>query len=494
MKRILLSALAVLNIAAFCSSAIAAEPQFVFRSKSTLLQAAPPATDTMTASVSGPVTLNLGAQSTPFSADGGTPEYSWKGTRLPAGVEISAGGTIRSVTAGRWTGLTAVATDNATPPVSASVTFDLNVNAPPASLLVWGYNGNGQLGTGDNVSSKVPLPAGSTVAWEALSAGRFHSCGLISGSLYCWGDRTGGVLGDGAVSGSVLEPELIGGSSDWTSVSASSAHTCGIKGSGQLYCWGLNPYGELGIGNTADQNTPQLVASVSGWTMVSSGQDHTCGIRQGGELWCWGRNDVGQLGLGPDSQSDLFRPAPSRVGTDSDWSWVSTGIATHTCGIRNGGELYCWGDNRFGALGFDTKFAPTDPYGRPQYEPRQVGSNNDWSTVSVGFQFTCGLRGGGQRWCWGQNTMGELGNAETLERGIPVKSDSFDDWQWLDVGEQHGCGFRSSGLYCWGRNSNGAVGMDGTPFRVTTPLQVTSNLPWTLFSAGGNFTISAVAP
>ncbi len=75
------------------------------------------------------------------------------------------------------------------------------------------------------------------------------------------------------------------------------AHTCEIR-YGALYCWGNNQYGQLGIGNTANQSTPVAVPGMSsGVTAVSLGQQNTCAIKDGG-LWCWGLNNNGQLGDG----------------------------------------------------------------------------------------------------------------------------------------------------------------------------------------------------
>ena len=76
------------------------------------------------------------------------------------------------------------------------------------------------------------------------------------------------------------------------------------------------------------------------------------GIRNGGELYCWGNNDIGQVGDG--TQTD--RLVPTRVGTANDWTDIAAG-EDHNCGIRNGGDLYCWGANSMGQLGNGTGVA-----------------------------------------------------------------------------------------------------------------------------------------
>ena len=196
-------------------------------------------------------------------------------------------------------------------------------------------------------------------------------------------------------------PTRIGIASDWTHIALSIQaysvlpHTCGLR-SGKLFCWGHNGFGQLGDGTngssyfdtSADKNTPTLIGSNSDWTHISLGNIHTCGIRSG-NLYCWGGNDYGQLGDGTNSNKNI----PTRVGIDSDWTHVSSG-ARHTCGVRNTGELYCWGNDYGGELGdgilFNHKNIPT-----------RVGSNFDWTHVSSGYLAACGIRNNGELFCWG---------------------------------------------------------------------------------------------
>jgi alpha-tubulin suppressor-like RCC1 family protein len=69
-----------------------------------------------------------------------------------------------------------------------------------------------------------------------------------------------------------------------------------------LWCWGNNLEGEVGIGSGSipRQYLPRQVISPvpGGWASVSGGESHTFAVRAGGDLWCWGANDDGQLGLG----------------------------------------------------------------------------------------------------------------------------------------------------------------------------------------------------
>ena len=134
-------------------------------------------------------------------------------------------------------------------------------------------------------------------------------------------------------------PTRVGSATDWKLVSAGGfgflseeanefpGHTCGIRGVGELYCWGENRLGELGIGSTAQANTPTREATASSWRAVSAGGLHTCGIQNGNDLYCWGRRLLDTPGSPP---GDVTVPERWVFG---GWSSVSAG-GIHTVGIR----------------------------------------------------------------------------------------------------------------------------------------------------------------
>ncbi|HSA33476.1 MAG TPA: hypothetical protein P5077_07110, partial [bacterium] len=127
------------------------------------------------------------------------------------------------------------------------------------------------------------------------------------------------------------------------SVSVGGSHTCGLKPSGELYCWGDNHHGQIGDGTIDDKNSPTRVGIESDWGSVSARrEDHTCGVKVSGSLYCWGDNQWSELGDGTEND----RATPTRIGTESDWASVEAGDFS-TCGVKKSGELYCWGNNWF---------------------------------------------------------------------------------------------------------------------------------------------------
>lgn len=210
-----------------------------------------------------------------------------------------------------------------------------------------------------------------------VEAGGQHTCGIrTTGTVACWGSDADGE--------SSPPPGL------YSAVSSGIGFSCGLRSDG-LKCWGRDGSGQA--------SPPSGV-----YRSVAAGYTHACAIRSDGTLACWGANGDGR--------------ATPPGGT---FLQVSSGNA-HTCAIREDGTVACWGDNGSG---------------------RATPPSNSFLQVSAGGAFTCGIRYDHQIACWGETAAGQ-GN---------VPSGTF---RQVTAGYANACAVRADGaVVCWGDNSSG---------------------------------------
>lgn len=352
--------------------------------------------------------------------------------------------------------------------------------ATGCNLRSVGANSSGQLGDRSQVERTTPVAAGA-VTFTSISAGSDHSCGIAeAGTLFCWGTNGSARAGLGDDVAFATEPTQVGTASDWTAVSAGSAHTCGIRG-GLVHCWGSNLHGKTdprsGAESVAAPTTPQELRSFVA-SSVSAGVDHTCATRNDGLLVCWGRNDDGRLGAG-----DTVATPAVRI-TGGGYRTVSAGH--HTCAITTTGRLDCWGRNDRGQLGVGDLQA--------RLVPQAVTQQPGWTSVDVGTRHTCGLAQDGSASCWGHGDQGQLGLGSTQDRLVPVRVAPGTRWIALATGSRHTCAVRTDGRpLCWGDNQDGSLG-DGTEVDRLVPTPMAGDLDAIDVSAGGGHTHVILAP
>ena len=277
------------------------------------------------------------------------------------------------------------------------------------TLFCWGLNDNGQLGDDTTTTRPTPTQVGTSSSWTTLAAGMRHTCGIRSdGTLWCWGYNINGQLGVGSTTQQNSPTQVTSPAPNgWSQVWAGNASTCATRTDGSLYCWGYGGTGGLGNGTTANvQTTPTAVTNptTNAWTTLSIGYNFACGI-QSTALYCWGANDYGSLGNGNGGQQST----PTQVS--GNWTGVGAGWY-HACATRTTGSLWCWGAAGEGQLG-------TGVGAGNAFSPTQVGSATSWSTVTAGDYFTCGTQTDRTVWCWGQNTVGQLGINDITDRATP---------------------------------------------------------------------------
>ncbi len=289
----------------------------------------------------------------------------------------------------------------------------------------WGYNGNGRLGNGLVSDSSNPVTvtqaagvlAGKTVT--NISAGGDHTCAIANAQAFCWGSGSSGRLGNSSTSQQVnpvpvtQSAGVLAGKSV-TDISAGSEHTCAIA-NGQVYCWGLNNYGQLGTGNTNNSLIPVLVTQAAGVlagksvTSISTGMNSTCAVANG-QAFCWGWNYIGQLGTGNTNNSLVPVPVTQAAGVLAGKTVTSISTrAIHVCAVANG-QAFCWGEGSAGRLGHGVANSSSAPVA---VNVSGVFAGKTVSSITASTHNSCAIANG-RAYCWGWNNYGQLGEGTTV--------------------------------------------------------------------------------
>ena len=326
----------------------------------------------------------------------------------------------------------------------------------------WGENRFGQLGDGSFEARTKPVKVAGGHQFVDLALGVAHTCGLTAdGSAYCWGSNGGspgggggyspenGALGDGTETNHNVPTPVSGGLS-FKQISAGQGHTCGVTTSGAAYCWGYNHSGELGDGSFDNRLVPTRVQGGS-FEEIGASEWSSCGL-SGGRVFCWG--EPPNAGNPPTSKPEDSVPHDIG-GSYPALHGLSVGD-TNGCGLSPAGAAYCWGDNSYGALGQGS----VDIY--ISLTPLPVVGGHTFSEIGSGYLHSCGLAEGGAMFCWGYNNFGPLGQGTSDLNAHPTPGAVVGGHAFtrLGVGNGHSCGIDSGGFaWCWGFNAQGQLGV-----------------------------------
>jgi outer membrane protein OmpA-like peptidoglycan-associated protein len=366
------------------------------------------------------------------------------------------------------------------------------------------------------VAPMATAPAGASVQLSnptmpfKIAGGDGFMCMVVNGVVNCSGTNVLGQLGDGTTTSRNYLKAIKGDSKieGAYSLAVGKSHACAVSGngssnpgSGKLYCWGDNQFGQLGDGTNTSSSLPVLVTtSISGAFMNASvrgiflGDNHTCAITSilsVNRLFCWGLNNKGQLGDNtvidrnrPTEVKGVFTTGGILTGATADFRatpWAAAG-AEHTCAgsVANSSKIYCWGANGSGQLGNNSttdSLLPVDT----GLGGTSSGSANT-AFVAAGSDFTCATDAGFLK-CWGENGSGQMGNGGSTDVLVPTDVPTFGGFTnaviyALAAGGDTVCVVKTANtaenLWCWGANNAGQVG-DNTTTNRDRPTLVLDN-------------------
>lgn len=236
-------------------------------------------------------------------------------------------------------------------------------------LWCWGHNTVGQTipGGEDEIGTPTQLSAPELEDVEDVALGLTHTCGLVHGKVFCWGDEAAFECDEASEDTAAGLHRVPFREQIVSSIAAGDRHTCAMTDAG-VFCWGVNRCGQVDDDGACDAQCsepgapdaatccapPRLVepldpALALGEHRISAGAEHTCLSRPPGDVKCWGHNG--------DKQVDPFdssrrKPVTERELGNLDATELALG-SHHSCVLQTGGQIQCWGGNENGQLGQD---------------------------------------------------------------------------------------------------------------------------------------------
>jgi len=334
-------------------------------------------------------------------------------------------------------------------------------------IYVWGQNDHGQLGLGhkENITSPTELILPMDI--KSINCGWYHSVALTytPNKLYVWGPNFKGTLGLGHVNYQKIPTELFL-CVTIKSISCGGYHTVALTNiSNKLYVWGGNQFGQLGLGNNDDKKLSHELILCKSIISISCGGYHSVALLQDSDhlnqIYVWGYNNVGQLGLGDTND----RNVPCELNLHKRVISISCGVAC-TIALTNQNDIYMWGRHIESFLGKSTnlpkkliindsiasihcgnyftialtKFKSKNYYswgyfGYPyrsksdnstgnetifiNHKPEYFTHDDSIISISCGGNHVIALSPSDKIYVWGHNGYGQLGLGDTINQKLP---------------------------------------------------------------------------
>ena len=236
------------------------------------------------------------------------------------------------------------------------------------------------------------------------------------GNVWNFGSTFRGRLGDSnGLARKEDPPHKIQSLSNITSIACGVDFVLLANSTGNVWAFGCNEYGQLGLGDTKFRDEPQQIQTIGNISSVYCGESHSLCLSSNGEVYSFGRNDYGQLGLGNQSSSQR-QMIPKRIEPLRDVKEIAAG-SEHTVLLKNDGNVLVCGGNK-GKHGMGDLF------------DRNIPTLNKYLknivSISSGRNHTLVLDDNGDVFSFGDNNFGQLGLGDLDNRNLPEKITSLE--------------------------------------------------------------------
>uniref|UniRef100_A0A7S4PM21 SAM domain-containing protein n=1 Tax=Guillardia theta TaxID=55529 RepID=A0A7S4PM21_GUITH len=330
-------------------------------------------------------------------------------------------------------------------------------------------------------SSALNLPSVLSIA-----CGEFHTVAIcIEGTIWSWGRNQCGQLGHGNTKTCYFPTQVVGMAKKiCIRAACGGQHTLVLTDANKIYAWGSNAYGQLGL-NRSDKAVlqPDIVDHLrrSGACHVLCGYSHSMALMKNEQIYTWGRNDCGQLGLGHYTHSPVpelvtalrsVRVQQIACGYDHCVAFVADEVEP---GMPPLEHVYSWGRGEEGQLGHNELLSRCTPRIVEALEARGIRAINAGGFSSIA------LDEARQVYTWGDSRDGQLGHGDETSLHTPsiVKAPILEDSIQKDANET----FRSRSIFV-GPNYMISQGLDADKEKMVDPMN--DKVPLDKYSWGCN--------
>lgn len=264
-------------------------------------------------------------------------------------------------------------------------------------------------------SAGAPDPTPRLVAYQLFRSARQVAAGnnasyvlMQGGTLYSFGVNNLGQLGNGTIGSSSATPIPVAGIGGVVFVDSKCDTAAAIDESGQLWTWGQNANGQLGIGAAGGANgTPSMV--LTDVVNVAVGCDFIVALQRTGQVLAWGGNIYGQLG----QNNTVPRSSPTQISVANI---VSLGAGYyHALAVASDGRIATWGRNSEGQLGLASTTNQLSPAYVPIVTTAMSVAGGDYHSVAI----LQNKQDDTEYWAAGFNDLGQLGPFGTVGTSSP---------------------------------------------------------------------------